>query len=170
MWHGVQPSRKPLLSEIREKVSADYVDGEKRKRFVELGRSIHNTIEARLKAGDAFDKAVASAAAASSVKIDAKTLAPFTRRQPPQDIDYSVFGALQRLDKGRVSDMIIAKEHGVLVYAADKKLPDMNETSPQYTAARVQIAMASSRLAANSYLNDIVTEELKKSEPPEAKK
>ncbi|MEO6006090.1 MAG: peptidyl-prolyl cis-trans isomerase [Opitutus sp.] len=169
VWKDVQPARKPLLNEVREKVAADYVEGEKRKQFVEIGRKVRSTIEARLKAGDAFDKAVAAAASAVSVKIDAKSLAPFTRRQPPQDIDYSVFGALQRLEKGAVSDMIIAKDHGLLVYAADKKLPDMNESSPEYTAARIQIAMASGRVAAGAYLNDVISAELKKSEPPEAK-
>ena len=168
-WKGLQPSRKPLLSEVREKVSADYVDGEKRKKFVELGRSVRATIESRLKAGDTFEKAVAAAASASSAKIETKTLPPFTRRQPPQDIDYSVFGALANLEKGRVSDMIIAKEHGLLVYAADKKLPDLNETSPQFATARTQIAMASSRIGASSYLNDLITAEIKKSEPPEVK-
>ena len=169
VWKDVQPARKPLLSEVREKVAADYVEGEKRKLFVELGRKVRSTIESRLKAGDAFDKAVAAAASAHAVKIEAKSLPPFTRRQPPQDIDYSVFGALQRLEKGAVSDMIIAKEHGLLVYAADKKLPDLNETSPEYTAARIQIAMASGRIAAGAYLNDVISAELKKSEPPEAK-
>ncbi|MEO7599021.1 MAG: peptidyl-prolyl cis-trans isomerase [Opitutus sp.] len=169
VWKDLQPARKPLLSEIREKVVADYVDGEKRKRFVELGRTIRTTVEARLKAGDTFEKAIAAAASASSVKIEAKTLAPFSRRQPPPDIDYSVFGALQRLDKGRVSDMIIAKEHGLIVYAADKKLPDLNESSPQFAAARTQIAMASARIGSNSYLNDLITGELKKSEPAQPK-
>jgi peptidyl-prolyl cis-trans isomerase D len=168
-WKDLQPARKPLLSEVRAKVVADYIDGEKRKRFVELGRAVRSTIESRLKSGDTFEKAVAAAASASSVKIESKTLPPFTRRQPPQDIDYSVFGALARLEKGRLSDMIIAKEHGLIVYAADKKLPDLAETSPQFAAARTQIAMASSRLGASSYLSELITAELKKSEPPQVK-
>jgi peptidyl-prolyl cis-trans isomerase D len=165
VWKGLQAARTPLLSEVREKVSADYIEGEKRKRFVELGRTIRSTIEARLKAGDNFEKAVAAAASNASVKIEAKTLAPFTLRQPPQDIDYSVFGALQRLEKGNVSDMIIAKDHGLIVYAADKTVPDLNESSPQFAEARNQISMASSRIGSSSYLNELITEELKKSEP-----
>ena len=103
------------------------------------------------------------------MKVEAKTLPAFTRRQPPQDIDYQVFGVLPRLEKGRVSDMIIEKDHGVIVYAADKKIPDLNESTPEYTAARAQIAMSSARVGANSYLNDVVTTELKKIEPPTQK-
>ncbi|HTO02544.1 MAG TPA: peptidyl-prolyl cis-trans isomerase [Opitutus sp.] len=169
IYKDLQPARTPLLSEVREKVSADYVEGEKRKRFVELGRKIRSTIEQRIKAGDAFDKAVASAASANSVKIESKSLSPFTRRQPPQDIDYSVFGALPKLEKGNLSDMIITKDHGLIVYAADKKLPEFNESSPEFSEARQQIAMASSRMGSSAYLNDLITTELKKSEPPEAK-
>jgi peptidyl-prolyl cis-trans isomerase D len=164
-WKDLQPARKPQLAEVRAKVAADYVDGEKRKRFVDLGRTIKSAIESRLKAGDTFEKAVASAASANSVKIEPKMLPPFTRRQPPQNADYAVFSALERLEKGGVSDMNVAKDHGLLVYAADKKLPDLSETSPQYTAARSQIAMTSGRIAASAYLNDIITDELKRSEP-----
>jgi peptidyl-prolyl cis-trans isomerase D len=169
VWKNLEPSRKPLINEVRAKVAADYVEGEKRKRFVDLGRTVRNTIETRLKAGDSFEKAVAAAASASSVKVEAKILPAFTRRQPPQEIDYQVFGVLPRLEKGRVSDMIIEKDHGVIVYAADKKIPDLNESSPEYTAARAQIAMTSARVGANSYLNDVVTAELKKIEPPTQK-
>ena len=151
IFKDLQPSRTPLLSEVREKVSADYIDGEKRKSFVELGRKIRSTIEQRIKAGDAFDKAVAAAAGANSVKIESKLLSPFTRRQPPQDIDYSVFGALPKLEKGNLSDMITTRDHGLIVYAADKKLPEIDETSPQFTEARQQIAMASSRMGSSAY-------------------
>lgn len=161
----LQPSRKPMLTEVRAKVVADYIEGEKQKRFVELGRALRSTIESRLKAGDTFEKAVATAASAHSVKIESKMLPAFTRRQPPQDVDYAVFGALERLEKGSVSDLIVAKEHGLIVYAADKKLPDMNESSPQYTTARQQIAANTGRVAANTYLNDVVTDALKRSEP-----
>lgn len=164
-WNDLQPARQPALAEVREKVAADYVEGEKRKRFVELGRTLRSTIEARLKAGDTFEKAVAAAASAGSVKIDAKMLPAFTLRQPPQDLDYTVYSVLDRLEKGSVSDMTVARDHGLIVYAADKKLPDLSETSPQYAAIREQIATGSSRIASTSYVRDLVDDELKRSEP-----
>ncbi len=165
-WKELIPARKPMLADVREKVAADYIDGEKRKHFVELGRTIRGAIETRLKSGEAFDKAVASVAAANSVKIESKMLPPFTRRQPPKDVDYAVFGTLERLEKGRVSDMIIAKDHGLIVYAADKKLPDLTESNPQFAVTRNQIASATARAAVGGYLNDLIADELKKSEPP----
>ncbi len=163
-WKDLQPARKPALAEVRAKVTADYVDGEKRKRFVELGRTLRAELEAGLKQGESFDKAVATAAAANRVRITAKTVPPFTRRQPPQDVDYSVFGTLDRLNQGQVSDMVIAKDHGLLVYAAGKKLPDLSPANPQFAAARAQLAFGTGRVAAASYLEDRIRKELKSSE------
>jgi len=165
-WKETQPSRQPALAEVREKVAADYIANEKSKRFVEFGKTLRSLIENRLKAGDTFEKAVASAASSSAVKIESKTLAPFSRRNPPKDLDYSVAGALERLEKGQVSDMIISKEHGLFVYAVDKKLPDFSETSPAYTTMRAQLAAVNSRIGASAQLALLVEQELKKSEPP----
>ncbi len=168
-WKETLPSRQPALAEVRDKVAADYVANEKSKRFVEFGKTLRSLIENRLKAGETFEKAVASAAGATSVKIECKTLAPFSRRNPPKDIDYSVAGAMERLTKGQISDMIIAKDHGLFVYAADKKLPDLSESSPAYAAMRAQLAQLNGRIGASARLSALVAQELKRSEPPSAK-
>jgi len=168
-WKETQPSRQPAFAEVREKIAADYTANEKSKRFVEFGKTLRSLIENRLKAGDTFEKAVASAAGATSVKIESKTLPPFSRRNPPKDLDFSIAGAMERLEKGRVSDMIIAKDHGLFVYAADKKLPDFSETGPAYAAMRAQMAVVNARIGASARLAAMVELELKKSEPPSLK-
>lgn len=165
VWKDLQPARKPLFTEVRDKVSTDYIESEKRKRFVELGKTVKSQIEARLKAGDAFEKAVETAAATSNLKIEAKKIAPFTLRNRPQDLDFSVIGALEHLNQGQVSDMSINADKGILVYAVEKKLPDMSETSPAYADARKQLASVTSRMGASGYLAEMVQKELKKSEP-----
>jgi peptidyl-prolyl cis-trans isomerase D len=164
-WKETQASHKPLFAQVREKVAADYIENEKRKRFVELGRTIKSQIEARLKAGDDFEKAANTAVASSGLKADVKKLPAFTLRSRPQDVDYSVLGALERLEKGQVSDMIIAADKGLFVYAVDKKLPDTSEANPRFVEMRNQIAGYSSRLGASAYISEMVERELKKSEP-----
>ncbi|MDB6168647.1 MAG: hypothetical protein JWM88_1511 [Verrucomicrobia bacterium] len=164
-WKETQPSRQPAFAEVRQRVAADYVANEKSKRFVEFGKTLRSLIENRLKAGDSFEKAVASAGSASSVKLESKTLPPFSRRNPPRDLDYSVAGALERLEKGQVSDMIISKEHGLFVYAVDKKLPNLSETGPAFATMRAQIASANARIGASAQLTALVEQELKKTEP-----
>jgi peptidyl-prolyl cis-trans isomerase D len=152
------------LAEVRAKVATDYNENEKRKRFVDLGRALKEALQARLKAGDSFEKAAETAAAASSVKVEAKTLAPFALRQPPQDVDYAVYGTLERLEKGQVADMAITAAKGFLVYAVDKKTPELSEANPQYVAVKNQLARVTGGSTGSAMMNELVTQEMKKSE------
>lgn len=163
-FNDLEPARQPLLAEVRERVIADYRENEKRKRFVELGRTLRSAIESRLKNGESFEQAANAAASAHSVKVDVKTPAAFTLRQPPQDLDYSVYSVLERLEKGRVSDMVIARDNGLIVHAIDKSAPAIDESSPEFTAAREQIAASSARLAMSSFIRDLVEAELGESD------
>ena len=61
--------------------------------------------------------------------------------------------------------MVIAQDKGLFVYAAGKKLPDLSPANPQYAAARAQLASLTARLSANQYISELVSTELKKSEP-----
>lgn len=166
-WKELQAPRKPAISEVRPAVLADYIENEKRKEFVELGRTAKAHIESALKAGEPFDKAVASASAASGLKLEAKKLPAFMPRTRPQDVDYSILGTLERLDKGRVSDMIINADRGIFVYAADKKLPDLSETNPRFMETRAMLAAYSSRSGASAYIDEMVDRELKRIAPKE---
>ncbi len=76
-----------------------------------------------------------------------------------------MLGALERLDKGQVSDMVATSDQGYLVYAADKKLPDLSETGPQYAEARAQLAANISRFDSGAVLSELVAQELKRTDP-----
>jgi peptidyl-prolyl cis-trans isomerase D len=164
-WKDSIPSRQPTFTEVRAKVSADYIENEKTKRFVALGQALRTQIQARLKAGDTFEKAASSAAAAAGVKVETKTLPAFTLRQPPQDFNQELYGLLQNLQKGEVSEMSIGGDKPVIAYAQDKKLPDLSETNPQYTSVRTRIAQMNAAGNAQAYFRDLVSQELAKSTP-----
>ncbi len=164
VYRETLPAHTPILAEVRAKVQADYVEGEKRKRFMELGRTMRTAIENRLKAGDSFEKAVT--ASVGAVKAETKQLAPFTLRQPPQDADYTLLGSLDRLEKGRVSDLIMTgADRAAFIYVADKQVPDLSESNAQYAATRAQLASVNSRIGASAYLSELVAAELKRTEP-----
>ncbi|MGC4073389.1 MAG: peptidyl-prolyl cis-trans isomerase [Nibricoccus sp.] len=55
-WKDSFASRQPSLSEVRAKVTADFIENEKAKRFIALGQSLRTQIQVRLKAGDSFRK------------------------------------------------------------------------------------------------------------------
>ncbi len=165
VWKESIPSRKPQVSEVKDHVAADYTDNEKRKLFVDLGRTIRTLLDARLKAGDTFDKAVSAAEAGASSKLQIKTWPAFTLSKPPADIDYTLFGAIDSLQKGQLSDMIITGDKGLIVYAIDKKLPDLNPTGSKFTETLAQLSRMTASRNGNAYLGEVVTKELSKSAP-----
>jgi peptidyl-prolyl cis-trans isomerase D len=162
IWKELLPSREPALAEIRERVVADAKDNQKRIRFVEFGRTLKTGIERRLKAGDSFNKAAAEAA--GSVKVDVKSYPPFTLRSQPKDVDPAVFSLIDRLNKGGVSDMEATAEKGILVYAADKKVPATDESNPLFAQVKLQLADSYARTDATSIMRELVDSELKRSE------
>lgn len=162
-WRETQPSRQPQFAEVRAKVAADYIENEKRKRFAELGRALRSTVETRVKAGDAFDKAVA--AHAGALKVETKQLPSFTLRQPPADADYSLLNSLDRLEQGQVSDFMVNGDKGAFVYVVERKLPDLAETSEQFKNTREQLAQMNARFGASAYLDQVVERELARTAP-----
>jgi peptidyl-prolyl cis-trans isomerase D len=165
-WKETIPSRQPAFAEVRAKVAADYAEEEKRKRFMDLGRTLRTQLAARVKNGESFEKAAEAVASANGLKIETKTHSGFTIRQRPQDIEFPVLNALRTLEKGEVSELVrAAGDKGVLVYAADKKLPELSDSNPQYAAMKTQLAQFTAARAGGDYLQELVREELSRSEP-----
>jgi peptidyl-prolyl cis-trans isomerase D len=163
IWKESLPSREPALAEVRDKVRADATDNQKRIRFVEFGRTLKAGIERRMKAGEPFANAVAESA--GSVKVDVKAYPPFTLRDQPKDVDPAVFLALDSHGKGAVSDMQSNAGKGVIVYAADKKLPVIDESNPRYAQVRAQIASSFATADETSITREFVDTELKRTDP-----
>jgi peptidyl-prolyl cis-trans isomerase D len=165
-WKDTLPARKPALSEVKSKIASDFSENEKRKRFVELGRTLRALIENRLKAGDTFEKAAVAAVEGSSAKIELKSIPAFSLRNRTQDVDFSILSATERLEKGQVSDLLIAVDKGTFVYVAAKQVPDFSVANPLFTETQNQIATYTARLGSSAYLAEMVEAELKRSEPP----
>jgi peptidyl-prolyl cis-trans isomerase D len=163
LWNETLPAYKPLFTEVRERVAANYRENEKRKRFIERGQALRTQLQAAAQGG-----AEKFASAAAAEKLTVKTHANFTFRQPPQDMPYAALSALQDLAPGKVSEMVATGEQGVLVYVQEKKLPDLTPTNPRYAELQKQLMLFTAGTNENSYLGGLVTRELKKIEPDSA--
>jgi peptidyl-prolyl cis-trans isomerase D len=163
IWRESQPSREPLLAEVRDKVAADARENEKRERFIAFGQQLRASIVSRLKSGETFDKA--AAAAAAPVKLDEKSYPAFTIRTQPQGLDPTVMAALDHLDKGAVSEMQTSGDKGYFVYAADKKEPALDPSNPRFMQVWGQLSMTYARTDSVGILGDIVDREDKRSKP-----
>ncbi|MBC8039233.1 MAG: peptidyl-prolyl cis-trans isomerase, partial [Opitutaceae bacterium] len=165
VWNESVPARKPALAEIKDRVSVDFLESEKRKSFAEAGRTLRTALEARLKAGDTLEKAVAASASVIPSKLTTKSWPAFTLTTPPQDLDYSVYTAIDGLNKGELSQMISSGEQGLIVYAADKKLPAADTTSAKFTDTKSRIAAYTASRNGGAVLAALVETELAKTAP-----
>lgn len=165
VWNETVPARRPALAEIKDRVSADYVESEKRRLFTEAGRALKTALEARLKAGDTLEKAVAASASVIPAKLATKSWPAFTLSTPPQDLDYSVYSAMDGLQKGQLSSMVVGSDQGLLVYAADKQLPAADPASPKFAETRTRLASFTASRNGGQILAALVEEELAKTAP-----
>ena len=164
-WDETIPARKPTFAEVRAKVAIDYIENERRVRFAEAGRTLRGQIETRVKAGEAFPAATTSAAAAAGVKLEVKEPNAFTYRTPPAEVDAAVLGAVDRLEKGTVSDLVAGGDKSYIIHVKEKTLPEVTAASPTFESSRAQLASAMASFNADAYLEEIVSQELKKSAP-----
>ena len=160
LWNESLPGYKPLFSEVRERVLADYKDGEKRRLFIARGQTLRAQLAAAAKTAPAN-----FAPTAVAEKLEVKSYAGFSLRQPPQDMPYQAFGALQSLEAGQVSEMAADAEKGYLVYAQEKKQPDLAPGGPRYAELQQQMMLRTAANNGSTYLGELVERELKKSEP-----
>lgn len=164
LWKGSLPPRAPKLAEVSDRVKTDLMDEARRKAFADLGKKLKAQLAASLKAGQPFDKAVAAAAAADTVKITAKTLPAFKLSEPPKDFNSTVGTALQHLNPGEFSDLDLSGDQNLLVYAFTKQAPDLKETSPRFAAVRIQKGSYLARMGTGEYLNELVEQESKRAD------
>ncbi|MDP2138647.1 MAG: peptidylprolyl isomerase, partial [Candidatus Didemnitutus sp.] len=158
-WNESLPAYQPLFNEVREKVSADYREGEKRKRFAEQGKRVRERLQSAVKAGKSIDDA------AKAEKLEVKTYANFTLRQPPQDLPYAALGAMQSLELGQVSEMVSTGDKGHFTVAVEKKLPDTSASNPRFAEMRKQLMEYTAAANENALLSSLVEAELKRTAP-----
>ena len=159
LWQESLPAYQPLFSEVRDRVVADYREEEKRRLFAERG----NTLKAQLQA--AAQTPTGFAAKAAAEKLEVKSYANFTMRSPPQDLPQPALATLIRLESGQVSDLVGLGDKGLLVYAQEKKLPDLSPANPRYTEIQTQLMGYIASSNENTVLAELVAQERKKTEP-----
>jgi peptidyl-prolyl cis-trans isomerase D len=157
LWNEDLPGYTPSFIEVKERVLADYKETEKRRLFIERGQSLKAQLQAAAKTPTGFaDKAAAE-------KLEVKSYTNFTIRTAAQDFPRNALEALVIMDQGQVSDMIATEEgKGLLVYAQEKKLPDLTPGSARYVQTQAQLSALLASNGENAILGELVEAELKK--------
>ena len=156
LWTDSLPAYTPSFLEVHDQVAADYRASEKRRLFIERGNSLRAALQAAAKTPTGFaDKAAAE-------KLEVKTYANFTLSAPPQDLPEQVGNTLLTLSAGQVSDLIGSADKGLLVYAQEKKLPDLTPANPRYALVQAQATAMLANYGENSLLGELTAAELQK--------
>ncbi len=145
---------------VVERVRTDFVAAEKRERFAELGRQLRASLQSKLAAGSSFADAVASLDNTDGATITTSSFENFTAMDRPEDFPFSVGSAMQNLEAGQVSQMVMTNNEGLITYAAAKTLPVLDASNPRYAEMREQVAAANSNTTASSVIRDLFTQEL----------
>jgi peptidyl-prolyl cis-trans isomerase D len=156
LWNETLPAYKPLFADVRARVLSDYRANEKRRLFIERGRTLKAALQ--VAAAGFADKAAAE-------KLEVKSYANFSLRQPPQDLPQAVLPALANLESGQVSDLVALGDKGLFVYAQSKQLPDLSPANPRYAELEKQLMAFTSSNNENALLGALVEQELKKGNP-----
>ncbi len=156
LWQESLPAYKPLFTDVRDRVVADHRENEKRRLFIERGNALKVQLQAAAKTPTGF------AEQATAEKLELKSYANFSLRQPPQDLPQSALATLVRLEAGQVSDLVGLGDKGLLVYAQEKKVPDLSTANPRYAEVQGQLMAFIASNNENSYLGGLVEQELKK--------
>jgi len=156
LWQESLPAYKPLFTDVRERVAADYRENEKRRLFIERGNALKTQLQAAAKTPTGF------AEKAAAEKLELKSYANFTLRQPPQDLPQQALSTLVRLEAGQVSDLVGLGDKGLLVYAQEKKQPDLSASNPRYAEVQGQLMAFIANSNESNFLGELVEQELKK--------
>lgn len=156
LWQESLPAYKPLFTDVRDRVVADHRENEKRRLFIERGNALKAQLQAAAKTPTGF------AEQATAEKLELKSYANFSLRQPPQDLPQPALATLVRLEAGQVSDLVGLGDKGLLVYAQEKKVPDLSTANPRYAEVQGQLMAFIASNNENSYLGGLVEQELKK--------
>ena len=165
LWRETFPTYQPKLDEVRADVLAAYTANEKAAALHRSGETWKSAIETKLAAGTKFDNAVAALVGAPKSEI--KEFGPFSRRQPPEGISPTVFGALDQLASSSVSNLLIDRDGktAYIVNVVARKQPAVDSTSPEFAALATDLSGSVASISRALTLNELVRAELARTEP-----
>jgi peptidyl-prolyl cis-trans isomerase D len=140
----------PAFETVAAEVTADYKAEEKRRLFNEKGISLQAELVAKVGAGVDFVEA------AKALGLDAEAFDTFSVQDAPITLNRSALQQAQSMQAGDVSPMITSGGIGILVYVAEKNVPEIASDDEDLTQAADYLARFSAYTSASAYANELV--------------
>lgn len=161
---GSEPSRIPALSEIRERVTADWLAAEKDTLRFERAREMGEILRKEVAAGKTFE------VAANALGMNVKKERGVTMQNVPealQIVSYSLFESLKSTPLNGVSDILYAGNDGFFIRPTKKAVPELNADSEDFKRLASFLNTQISASTLNVQLSERIGEELFKVTPPQ---
>lgn len=163
VWEESIPSAPSLYINVSEEVRADYIESEKRQRFVSLGNSLQKSLTSKLADGQSMTEATADLDNLNGATVKVESFNEFTRVSPPEDFPRAALGSLEDLSVGEVSSMVITGDEGLITYAAARTPPSLGSDDPRYVELKGQLAQLNSSSTAGGLVSAMISAQLESS-------
>ena len=153
IYEGEEASFTPVYADVQAQVKVDYLEGKKRKLFVEKGVEIKKAISEAIAGGDTFE------AAAKAQNLAHAAFESFKRNaQSPEGLAQGLLVHLDSLNKGDLSDSVTTSTDGTIIYVVEKIVPEFNSDSEEI---KTYLESQSGRVSnVESIIGDLMTQEL----------
>jgi peptidyl-prolyl cis-trans isomerase D len=156
IWNESLPAYAPVFAEVRDRVTADYREIEKRRLFIERGNTLRGELQAAATTPNGFAEKAAAA------KLEVKTFTNFSMNQPPADLPPGARDALLATAAGNVSSLIPGADKGYFVFVQERKEPNLSTDNPRYAEVQTQYGAMAASYSENATLGELIEAELKK--------
>ena len=148
LYEGRIAPEIPEFEVVQAEVKTDYTADEKRRLFNEKGESLQAELEAKVSEGADFVEA------AETLGLSAQTFETFSAQNAPSELNRSALQAAQGMQSGEVSPMLGGT--GILVYVADKAVPEIASDDEDLTQAADYLARFAAYTSGTAYANELV--------------
>lgn len=160
VWEESIPSAPSLYINVADAVRIDYVESQKRQRFVDLGRNLRESLASELASGKSFTDAVNALNNLEGATATVESHADFTRVNPPETFPRVSLGSLEGLSSGDVSEMVLSGEEGLLTHAISRTAPALGPTDTRYVELKDQLGQLNSATTASGIMRTLISAQL----------
>ncbi|MGY8718495.1 MAG: hypothetical protein ACKVI3_12045, partial [Verrucomicrobiia bacterium] len=154
------PSAPSLYIAVTDAVRTDYVESQKRQRFVDLGRNLSESLADQVASGKSFADAVNALDNLEGATATVESHADFTRADPPEAFPRVSLGSLEGLSSGDVSEMVLSGEEGLLTHAVSRIAPALGTTDTRYVELKDQLGQLNSATTASGIMRTLISAQL----------
>ena len=160
IWEESIPSAPSLYIAVTDAVRTDYVESQKRQRFVDLGRNLSKSLADQVASGKSFADAVNALDNLEGATATVESHADFTRADPPEAFPRVSLGSLEGLSSGDVSEMVLSGEEGLLTHAVSRIAPALGTTDTRYVELKDQLGQLNSATTASGIMRTLISVQL----------